>query len=151
MTELINTLSKAKILQAIRTRFTSGRPRKFPVDMLGPMLCVQTAQIERDRIRDFIREQGEDADQFTVKVFVVTLAPTGRQRTWDVPEDLDGIITRADELKKYEDLKYLGMLVTVQDIQCSAVVRYTRPFIVSQEASEGLATAAIKERFGKVR
>jgi hypothetical protein len=117
--------------------------------MLGPMLCVQLAQIERDRIRDFIREHGEDAGQFIVKVFVVTLAPTDRQRTWAVPEDLDGIIALADKLDKYKDLTFAGMLVTVHDHKSSAVVRYARPFIASQEASEGLAKAALQERFGK--
>jgi hypothetical protein len=139
----------ANMLQAIRTRFTSGRPRKVPVDMLGPMFAVMTANNERDRIRDFITEQGGDAGHFIVKVFVVTLAPTGRQRTWAIPEGIAGIVAQADEFKKIDGLVYAGMLVTVHDDKSSAVVRYVRPFIVSPEASESLAEAALKERFGK--
>lgn len=140
----------ANMLQAIRTRFTSGRPRKVDADILGPMYSVMLANLERDRIRDFIREQGGDAEKFVVKVFVVTLAPvTGRQRTWAVPEGLEKIVALADELKKLDALKYVGMLVTVHDRKSSMAVRYLRPFIVSSEAAEALAHASLEQRFQK--
>jgi hypothetical protein len=163
MSRVIDDLKKAEqktakmgtpknMLQLIRTRFTSGRPRtaKVPEDVLGPMFAVLMASNERDKIRDFIGVQGGDAANFIVKVFVVTLAPgTGRQRTWPIPDGIEAIVARADELKKIEGLIYAGLLVSVHDHKSSAVVRYARPFVVSEESSEALALASLEQRFEK--
>jgi hypothetical protein len=142
----------ANMLQLIRTRFTSGRPRKVPTEMLGPMFAVLTANIECNRIVDFIREKEGSPEEFAIQVFVVTVRDHGpeenRGHSYEVPASLDEIIALADKLKKM-DLLYAGMLVAVHDRKTGNMLRYMRPFIVSPEASEILSLAALKHQFLK--
>lgn len=148
-TKAVNTL------QAIRTRFTSGRPRgaKLGPGILGPMYAVGMASGERDRIRDFITERGESADDFVVQVAIVTARKGGanadRGHRHVVPETLDDIIALADKMKKTDGLLYAGFLVAVLDRKKGTTLRYTRPFVVSSEASEILARASLEQRFEK--
>jgi hypothetical protein len=141
------------MLQAIRTRFTSGRPRKVPLEMLGPMFAVMTASNERDRIAAFVNERGGDAGEFVIAVSVVAVKPPGQTGppglTRRVPDTLDGIIELGDKLKKMGDLMFAGMLVSVHDKQTGGVLRYSRPFIFSPEASEILSLASLQQRFKK--
>jgi hypothetical protein len=139
----------ANMLQAIRTRFTSGRPRKVPLDMLSAMFAVMTCNNERDRIAAFIGERGGNAGDFVIAVSVVGMKASGtdygRGVTRTVPDTLEEIVELADKLKKMDAI-FAGMLVSVHD-KTGAAVRYMRPFIVSPEASEILSLASLQQRF----
>ncbi len=138
------------MLQLIRTRFTSGRPRKWPLDMLGPMFVTGVASNERDRITEFIRAQDGDPADFVIQVFVVTarrVSDSLRGKAHLLPEDKK-ILDLADTLKAAEGVMYPGILVSVTDSN-GAVLRYMRTFAVSLELNEVLARVALQVRYGK--
>lgn len=149
--ERLSPAAGMPLLQAIRKRFTSGRPRKIPAEILGPMTAVLLANNERDKIAEFITEQNGKPSDFLIQVAVVTVtlgapdAEAGRVR-W-LPTTLDEIIALADKLKKIEGLLFAGLLVVIQDRKNGAICRYMRSFVASPEANEILARAALSLRF----
>ena len=145
---------KMPMLQEIRKRFTSGRHRKYDLGVTGPMPAVLLAKVEADNIRDFVRERGGNPQDFVVQVAVVAGRKGGldfdRGKTYLVPDELDPAIELADKLKKIDEeagLLFAGLLVAVLDRKTGAVCRWMRPFVVSPEASEILARAALAQRF----
>ena len=139
------------MLQQIRQRFTSGRPRVLPQDPVGSLLALQLGNVERDKIVEFITAQGGDISNFTVGVFVVTLRPKDLEsyaaRAWPLPNDMDGIIRLADAMRAEQAIQFLGLLVSVSDKKAGTALQYTRPFKSSKDAAEGLAYASLQQRF----
>lgn len=143
------------MLQQIRVRFTSGRPRVLPQGPVGPMLAVQLANVERDKIRDFLREKGAVND-FAVRVSVVTTMPndaeTIRAHSWPVPDTgIEAIIALADKLIKVDGIACVGLVIAVRDKKADTELQYTRPFASSHEDKERMAYAALEQRFRKAK
>ena len=95
------------------------------------MLAVQLANVERDKIRDFIREKGYSED-FAVRVSVVTTMPKDpdsiRAHSWPVPDTgMEEIVALADKLIKVKNLVCVGLIVAVRDKKAETELQYTRP------------------------
>lgn len=141
------------MLQRIRQRFTSGRPRVLPQSPVGPLLALQLANLERDRISEYITAQGAEAADFDVRVSIVTAtlkdADSFRANSYPVPTTMDGILNLADKLVKVPDMIFVGFLVFVSDKRAGTQLQFTRPFESSKDAAERLAFASLQQRFGK--
>jgi hypothetical protein len=125
----------------------------MPQGPVGPMLAVQLASVERDKIRDFIKDKG-DAENFAIRVYVVTTMPNDadsiRAHTWPVPDTgMEAIVALADKLIKVKGIACVGLVVAVRDKKAETELQYTRPFVISPKDNERLAYGALQQRFGK--
>lgn len=141
------------MLQRIRQRFTSGRPRVLPQNPVGPLLALQLANVERDRIVEYISAQGSESADFDVRVSIVTVMPNDAEsykaHSWPVPTTMEGILNLADKLIKVPNMIFAGFLVFVTDKRAGTQLQFTRPFESSRETAERLAFASLQQRFGK--
>jgi hypothetical protein len=142
------TATPRPMLAEIGRRFMTGRARKVDVQILSPMHAVLLCQLEVEKTRQFIRDRQGDLKDYTVRCVLVTVhrsrPENERGKTWVIPENPEGAIEVADKIKELGgEVLFAGSLFFVFE-KSGAVVRWLRPFVVSPEANEILARAAMK-------